>query len=65
MNKQDIVKEIDRIRACSNDYEMAHGIEDSLDNAFIQFVALRDDELGDMARLVLTTADIDFSRHCA
>jgi len=61
----EIQRKIDAIDLAAWDYENAHMLEDALRQEFIAFIAQRKDSLGDKARLVLTTKDIDFERYCA
>lgn len=62
MTEEKINNLIQTIKDSAHDEEAAHGLEDALYEVFIDFVAKRDDELGKLARLVLTTKDIDFQR---
>lgn len=66
MTIDEIRQRIAAIRAIATDDERAHGKEDRLYADFIQSVADGDaDDLPAKAKLVLTTADIDFARWCA
>lgn len=65
MTKAEIEEKIDKIKAASWDYELAHMLEDALREKFIASIATRKDAMGGKARLVLSTNNIDFSRHCA
>jgi hypothetical protein len=62
---EEIQKMIDDIKHEATDDERAHSDEDTLRKNFIAFVGERKDKLGEMARLVLTTDNIDFARWCA
>ncbi|MDP1698360.1 MAG: hypothetical protein Q8L45_11355 [Xanthomonadaceae bacterium] len=60
--KQDVAK----IEAMKGDYEMAHLAEIDLRAGFIALVAeVGSPELAAMAREVLKTDEIDFTRSCA
>jgi len=66
MNGQEIIDRVVKIEAMSFDAEMAHVEEDQLYADFIRHV--QDEagtELSEMARLVLTTSEIEFPRWCA
>ena len=67
MTKELIESALEEIRkAASGDYEAAHGWEDRLFLEFIEHVAESGPEdLAEMARLVLTSGEIEFARHCA
>jgi len=65
MTITEIKRKIEEIKAAKSDYENAHTLEDALRQEFILFIAQRCDSLGDKARLVLSTDDIDFERYCA
>lgn len=56
---------IEQIKQSAWDYERAHSMEDGLWERFIELVAQRNDDLGELAKLVLTTKDIDFERYYA
>ena len=62
MKIEDILTEINIIKASVDDDEGAHSMEDGLREEFIRYVAKRKDHLGKKARLILTTNDIDFRR---
>lgn len=62
MTKDEIRKTIAFIKGCSGDNEVAHVCEDDLKDEFIEFVAERDDELGELAKEVLKVNDLDFVR---
>lgn len=66
MKLEDVKKAVAEIEAMKGDDESAHNAEDALYGAFVQHVAdTAGGELAVMAREVLKTADIDFSRWCA
>ena len=65
MTKDQILKEIEEIKkvAAHDDDELAHILEEDLYEEFIEYVAKRKDSLGEKARLILSTGEIDFGRH--
>jgi hypothetical protein len=65
MNREDALMLVEKISQSSEDDEMAHAYEDSLMLRFIEDIALRDDELGEIARIILTTREINFARWCS
>jgi len=65
MIKEEILQAIQEIRDKRWDDEVAHSNEDALRRAFIETIAKRQDELGELARLVLSTSEIEFARWCA
>jgi hypothetical protein len=58
---------IQQIRDVSGDDESAHGMEDNLRTQFLAYVATdpNDDDLGEKAKLILSTNEIEFERWCA
>lgn len=65
MTIEEILQAIQEIRDVAEDGETAHINEDNLRTSFIESIAERRDELGELARLILSTDDIDFARWCA
>jgi hypothetical protein len=65
MNALEALQRVERIRASRGDDEAAHSMEDGLYREFITEVALSDHPLAGVAKIVLTTQDIEFSRWCA
>lgn len=66
MDMKEIERRIEEIRLVAGDDEVAHGKEDDLHEAFIQYVAETAAEpLASMAKRVLSTKDIHFARWCA
>lgn len=61
----EVLRRIEEIRACAGDDEAAHGREDDLYHDFIRSLAPRHDRIGRLARLVLQTRLVTFTRHCA
>ena len=61
----EIQRRIEEIKAARYDYEKAHILESDLRIDFIALIAQRKDSLGDKARLILSTKDIDFERYFA
>lgn len=62
MTEQEALKAVKDIKAISNIDEKAHRMEDTLYIKFISDVAKRTDNLGKVARIILTTLEIDFER---
>jgi hypothetical protein len=63
MTKPEIIAWIKKIEEIAkDDDEVAHSEEDSLREAFIEYISRRNDDLGKKAQLVLLTNEIDFSR---
>ncbi len=62
MTKKEIITAIEHIKEISDSNEDAHIEEDSLREAFIESIAERKDDLGEKARLVLSTNELDFER---
>ena len=62
MTKAEITAAVDYIKAVAGDDEAAHSKEDDLYHDFVAFVATRNDDIGHLARIVLKTTDINFSR---
>jgi len=65
MKKKDIIKAVQDIKySADDDPEKAHAQEDALRERFIEYIATRKDSLGEKARLVLSTNEINFPHHC-
>ncbi len=64
MDKINILAKIKEIKSLSDEGESpkAHMLEDRLMLEFITFIAKHTDDLGEKARLILRTRDIEFSR---
>lgn len=63
MTVGEIEDAIEHIKVCKGDSEIAHQLEDHLRERFIRHVAADAEQpLARMARLVLTTSDLDFHR---
>ena len=56
---------IEHLKEISGDDEAAHIEEDDLRDDFIIFVAKRKDRIGKIAKIILTSEDVSFSRWCA
>jgi len=56
---------VNDIEAIQYDAETAHSLEDELRAMFIKYIAERDDELGHLARIILSTNNLSFPRWCA
>lgn len=68
MNVKDVMAEVERIRALSDDPEAAHGAEDALRASVLQSLADWDrslDEAKAVAYAALQTQSITFERWCA
>ena len=65
MTKKEIRTAVQEIKGTARDPERAHVREDELYESFITYVAKRDDQLGEKARLVLSVSEIEFERWCA
>ena len=66
MKIKEIEDFIEKIKCSArDDDESAHSMEDDLREGFIEYIATRKDSLGDKARLILTTNEIEFERWCA
>ena len=65
MTKKEIRTAVQEIKGTAHDPERAHVREDKLYESFITYVAMRDDQLGEKARLVLSVSEIEFERWCA
>ena len=65
MDKKEITERVSAIEEIAWDDESAHSKEDSLREDFIEYIAKRKDSLGDKAKMILSTNDIDFARWCA
>ena len=62
MTVEDTKKRIVEIRSKRDDSASAHIMEDELFHDFVRDVSLRRDELGKIARIVLKSGKIKFSR---
>ena len=65
MTLEEIKRRIERIKEKKHDNEMAHVHEDALREDFIKHIAKRKDKIGGLAREILKTNKINFSRWCA
>jgi len=65
MDRDYIEREIKAIADIAADDESAHSREDRLRAWFIWSLSQRTDEIGELAKLILTTDKIDFARWCA
>ena len=66
MTNEEIERRIQGIKdmAAANDGEAAHGLIDELQKDFISYIAESNDSVGDKARLVSSTSEIEFDYHC-
>lgn len=64
MKTEHIQLRINEINKAFKDGGMAHGLEDDLYRRFVRYVATdpEDDDLGEKAKLILTTEKIKFGR---
>jgi len=66
MTLEGIRKAVKQIEDCAEDFEVAHGLEDTLHLTFIDHVAnCNNHTLSEMAKEVLKTEKIKFERFCA
>lgn len=68
MNIETIQAKVNEIatKATNGDDEAAHALEDDLMREFIEYIAfIGFVELSEKARLILTTAKLDFQRWCS
>jgi hypothetical protein len=65
MTSEEIEEYIEHIKKNVNDDEVQHCLEDELRAGFIEYVASLGGELGEKAKLVLSTNELDFARWCA
>lgn len=61
MTKDDALAAVEAIREVADDPEVAHGKEVELCRDFVAFVAQRNDELGEIARVILSSDDIEIA----
>jgi len=66
MTKEEIKRTIERIRelATDDDPETAHLLEDSLYHDFVLSLTKREDEVGEIAKIIASTRKIRFPRWC-
>jgi hypothetical protein len=62
---QEIEQRVVEIQRERHDEERAHGLEDDLYREFIAYVATLESPIAAKARLVLSTKQIQFPRHCS
>ncbi|MFA5808726.1 MAG: hypothetical protein WC935_00130 [Thermoleophilia bacterium] len=65
MTKEEALASVEKIREEADDDEVAHSHEDGLRAQFIAHVAEMPGELGELAKIVLSTDEISFGRWCA
>ena len=67
MDKAYILSQMELIKIAANnlDDEVAHSIEDRIRNYFISELTKEDGEIGEVAKLILSTNLIEFTRHCS
>ncbi|MCK5016933.1 MAG: hypothetical protein KAS32_07655 [Candidatus Peribacteraceae bacterium] len=56
---------IEHLKEIAGDDEAAHIEEDDLRDDFILYVAKRKDRIGKIAKIILTSEEVQFSRWCA
>lgn len=64
LTKSSIMEKITEIKKAAGDDEVQHSIEDCLEDSFILSLTSRKDKVGDLAKLVISTNEIKFSRWC-
>lgn len=64
MTMEEIIKAVKHIEDIQEDDERAHGEEDILRSLFIEWLAYRDDDIGEMARNIFSTEKLTFKRWC-
>lgn len=65
MTKDEALKAVKEIKRISDDDETAHIREDELYTEFVEFIAAQGGDVGEIAKVVLSTHKIRFSRWCA
>lgn len=65
MNKEEIAERVAVIERATWDFDGAHRLEDSLYLDFIKHVASQNGPYSAMAKQILKTQDLTFSRYCA
>lgn len=65
MTIEEVKKRIDEIKMKAHDDEAAHGMEDSLREEVLEAIAFGAHNAKELAKIVLTTSEIEFSRWCA
>jgi len=64
MTKEETLQAVQEIKDIASDDDMAHDLEEALRERFIAFVAERNDELGEVARIIFqSTCDISSVRY--
>lgn len=62
MTALEVAKRVAAIRAAADDNEQAHAMEDALRDVVLQAIANGAENAAELAREVLRTGDIEFSR---
>lgn len=65
MTALEVAKRVEAIRAVADDEEQAHAMEDALRDVVLQAIASGAENAAELAREVLRTGGIEFSRWCA
>ena len=65
MKVKEAEQRVEEIEDIKTDDESAHSAEDSLRRDFIIHVAKRKDAIGNIARIILRTENMNFARWCA
>ena len=66
MTIEDAKTRVQAIKDIAGDDEVAHGTEDHLYQQFIEDIANgQTEDIQEIAKIILTTEDIDFARWCA
>ena len=65
MSIEEIKKALSMIEAANGDDEAQHSLEDELYAGFVEHISQGQSEYAEMAKLILTTKQMDFARWCA
>lgn len=65
MDLEQVKKRIQDIKDCSEDFEGAHSMEDSLHQDVLEHIANGGDNAQELALEALKTTQIQFARYCA
>jgi hypothetical protein len=62
MTKEEITERVEGIKIAKADYELAHQLEDQLYLDFVKYVSTLKTPIGDKAKELLKSREIDFYR---
>lgn len=69
LTKEKALREVDEIKKCISDDEIAHSMEDGLYHSFVHAVMNGEyktiQEAKEVAEVIATTSKLDFARWCA